>query len=257
MSTTAGPDATTICHVLRDDPELAYVIPGERREQAVEECTAPEIHAQPGSWSGPGQFSVGSGIGLLVMKGMLIRRVGVDGRFGSELLGEGDLLRPWHGESSTLALTTGWSVLTPTRLAILDESFVPNLGRYPELAGCLVARAIQRSRNLAIFMAIVHQARVDARLHMLLWHLAGRWGKVRSDGTVLPLRLTHTVLAELVAARRPTVTSALSELGRQGLVRNEQGLWILSGDPPGELIEMGPLRSTYATVSAEVAADRD
>ena len=61
-------------------------------------------------------------------------------------------------------------------------------------------------------MAIVHQARVDVRLHMLLWHLAARWGRVRSDGTVLRLRLTHAVLADLVAARRPTVTTALSEL---------------------------------------------
>ena len=61
-------------------------------------------------------------------------------------------------------------------------------------------------------MAIVHQARVDVRLHMLLWHLAARWGRVRSDGTVLRLRLTHAVLADLVAARRPTVTTALSDL---------------------------------------------
>ncbi len=53
---------------------------------------------------------------------------------------------------------------------------------------------------------------------MLLWHLADRWGRVRSEGVVLPLRLTHSVLADLVAARRPTVTTSLSELARQELV---------------------------------------
>ena len=73
---------------------------------------------------------------------------------------------------------------------------------------------------------------------MLLWHLAGRWGRVRSDGTVLPLRLTHTVLADLVAARRPTVTSALTELARRGLVRSSGDTWVLSGEPPGELIDL-------------------
>jgi CRP/FNR family cyclic AMP-dependent transcriptional regulator len=82
-------------------------------------------------------------------------------------------------------------------------------------------------------MAIVHQARVDVRLHMLLWHLAGRWGRVRSDGIVVPLRLTHSVLSDLVAARRPTVTSALSQLARQGVVSAIREGWLLSGNPPG------------------------
>jgi hypothetical protein len=42
------------------------------------------------------------------------------------------------------------------------------------------------------------------------------------------------VLADLVAARRPTVTTALSELGRQGLVRSVDEGWLLAGDPPGD-----------------------
>jgi CRP-like cAMP-binding protein len=85
-------------------------------------------------------------------------------------------------------------------------------------------------------MAIVHQARVDVRLHMLLWHLAARWGRVRSDGTVLRLRLTHALLADLVAARRPTVTTALSELSRRGLIKTDGETWVLSGDAPDELL---------------------
>ena len=96
-------------------------------------------------------------------------------------------------------------------------------------------------------MAIVHQPRVDVRLHMLFWQLADRWGRVRSDGISVPLRLTHTVLAELVAARRPTVTSALSELADRGVLRAVDGAWLLSGEPPGELLECGePSRSPNA-----------
>jgi hypothetical protein len=45
------------------------------------------------------------------------------------------------------------------------------------------------------------------------------------------------VLAELVAARRPTVTSALSDLARRGLVRHVDDVWLLSGDPPAELLK--------------------
>ena len=100
---------------------------------------------------------------------------------------------------------------------------------------------MRRARNLVVNMAIVHQARVDVRLHMLLWHLAGRWGWVRSEGTVPRMRLTHAVLADLVAARRPTVTSAIAELVRAGLVRASGDEWTLLREPPGDLTRLGGL----------------
>jgi len=229
-----------VCHVLNEDPELADAIPEVRRRRAIDECTAPELYVAPGSARRRGLPLMPGGIGLLVLEGLLIRHVGIDGRFGAELLGEGDLLRPWQddAESATLPLKTGWSVLEPTRLAVLDEQFVSLMSSFPELAPAFVGRAMQRSRNLAVNMAIVHQVRVDVRLQMLLWHLAGRWGRVRSDGTVLPLRLTHAVLADLVAARRPTVTSALSDFSRRGLVRSSGDRWVLFGEAPGELLDV-------------------
>jgi CRP/FNR family transcriptional regulator, cyclic AMP receptor protein len=230
-------DPPTRCHVLREDPELADAIPSERREQAMNDCTAPELWIQPGPWRGRGSLGFRGGIGVLVLGGLMIRRVGIEGRYGAELIGEGDLLRPNdESVSPLLPLTTNWSIVNPTHLAALDPGFERQIAKYPELARCLVARAVQRSKNLAVNMAIVHQARVDVRLHMLLWHLAARWGRVRSDGTVLKLRLTHAVLADLVAARRPTVTTALSELARRGLVRTDGETWILSGETPGELL---------------------
>jgi CRP-like cAMP-binding protein len=178
---------------------------------------------------------------MLVVDGLMIRRVGINGRFGAELLGRGDLLSPWHDEHEIrmLRINQNWTVLQPTRLAVLDERFARLLGRYPKLTSRLVSRAVRRSRNLAVNMAIIHHARVDVRLHMLLWQLAGRFGRVRGDGVVVPVRLTHAQLAELVAARRPTVTSALSELARAGQVRSVDGAWLLPGKPPRELPESG------------------
>ena len=49
---------SSVCHVLREDPELADVIPPERREQAIEECTAPELLIQPGRWAGRGSLGL-------------------------------------------------------------------------------------------------------------------------------------------------------------------------------------------------------
>jgi hypothetical protein len=226
-----------ICYLLREDPELAEAIDPGRRQQAIEECAVRELCLPTGPWNGHDGAIPRAGIGFLVLRGLLIRRIGIDGRFGAELLGEGDVLCPWEPDEAPmlpLAPST-WSVNTPTRLAILDDRFTRQLARYPELAGRLLGRAVMRSRNLVMNLAIVHHARVADRVHMLLWFCAGRWGRVRGDGVVLSIRLTHTILADLVAARRPTVTSALSELSKRGLVRAIDDGWLLSGDPPGEL----------------------
>jgi CRP/FNR family transcriptional regulator, cyclic AMP receptor protein len=219
--------------VLREDPELAEAIEPARRPQAIEALVAREVKVPSGAWMGRA-IPIEGGIGVLVLDGVLLHRVGIHGRFGAELLGEGDVLRAVTHEvdNPTLPLTVQWLILEPARIAVLDERFVRQLGRFPEVAGKLFARSVLRSRQLAVNMAIVHQARVDVRLHLVFWQLAGRWGRVRSDGVVVPLRLTHTVLADLVAARRPTVTSALSDLGRRGLVHAVSEGWLLSGPSP-------------------------
>jgi len=231
------PGSPALCQVLREDPELAEAIPPERRSQAIRDCTAREIVVA--SAEDEARMPEG-GIGLLMLEGLLVRRVGIDERFGAELLGEGDLLRPWQDERDVelLPLQTGWSVVEPAHLAVLDRDFVQHLCAYPELVCTFVARAMERARHLSVNMAIVKQPRVEDRLHMLFWHLAGRWGRVRSDATVLPVRLTHAVLAQLVAARRPTVSTALSELARRGLVANKDDEWLLTGEAPVELLDI-------------------
>jgi hypothetical protein len=243
-----------LCRLLEEDDELAEGVEGGLRERATLECICHVVSVRPGAWNGAPVSEPSKGIGLLVLEGLLVRRVGVDARFGAELLGAGDLLRPRHGEGDSeegaLSAATGWKVLVPTRLAVLDESFAARLGRYPQLIGVLVERALRRSRDLALNMAIIHHARVETRLHMLLWHLAARWGRVGPDGIVLPLQLTHEVLADLVAARRPTVTSALSGLSKRGLVRSIDRGWVLMGEPPSELFELAPLPTTLTAEAA-------
>jgi CRP/FNR family cyclic AMP-dependent transcriptional regulator len=222
--------------VLIEDADLAEAVPLDRREQAIEECTAPEIALPSGRWSSSTTTMAPDSIGYLVLEGLMLRRVSIDGRHAVELLGESDLLRPWQGEDAqTLSLDADWAVVEAGRLVLLDGRFTRLLARYPEIAGRLFERAVRRSRRLVVNMAIIHQARVDERLHLLFWHFAGRWGRVRSDGVLLPVRLTHSVLADLVAARRPTVTTALSELTRRGVVENREDGWLLLGEPPREL----------------------
>ena len=84
--------------------------------------------------------------------------------------------------------------------------------------------------------------RIDLRLHMLFWELADRWGTVRQDGVHVPLYLTHSMLADLVAARRPTVTKALGELADRSTVIWTGDDWLLPGDPPDELDSVASVR---------------
>lgn len=252
----AGDEASP---VLVEDPELAGGLQGERLAAAVRDCVARTIQLPTGPWTPIDETGNSSfGMGLLILEGLVARRVGVAGRFAAELLGAGDLLSPGQHEdlSATLPRTGKWHVLRPSRVAVLDGDFVIRLTRYPEVMSTLFARALRRARYMAVNMAIVQQPRIDLRLKMLFWELADRWGIVRQGGVYLPLHLTHSMLADLVAARRPTVTKALGELAERSAVTWTGEAWLLSGSPPAELGGSGAL-SAIASAARSAGAGED
>jgi CRP-like cAMP-binding protein len=130
----------------------------------------------------------------------------------------------------------GWIVLEPTRLAVLDHGLVRRMAPWPQLGVELFNRGTRRAHHLAVALAIAHHQRVDDRLLLTLWHLAERWGRVHTDGVVVPLPLSHQRLADLVGAHRPSVTTAMGELARSGSIsRRDGGEWVLHGAPPEQL----------------------
>ena len=227
---TASLDST--CHLLREDPELARRISAKRRALAEDGCTVRALNVRRGRWNPPAG-DLPKGVGLLVLEGLLLRRVTVDGRSGAELLGAGDVFHPWHDDDGAkMQRATAWRALQMTRLAMLDDRAAERLAKYPEIMRELLERSLERSRRLAVNMAIVHHPRVDIRLQMLFWHLADRWGRVRDGQTLLPLRLTHDVLADLIVAQRPTVSTALADLASREIVRPLPDGWLLLAPPP-------------------------
>src|SRR6187200_1088549 len=209
-----------VSNVLVDDPDLGNGLEGARLQRAQRDLVAAAVIIEGRRWEPDEEAAAArGGIGLLILEGLLVRRVGREGRFGAELLGPGDVMRPWQhdGEDVSVRFQTEFRVIDEAELAVLDARFAARAAAYPELSGALVGRALQRSRTLSVNMAIAHYPRVDLRLLMLMWHLADRWGRVTPAGIRIPLRLTHELLADLVASRRPSVTSALQELSRTGL----------------------------------------
>ena len=228
----------TVIPLLEADPEL-----GEGLSPAEEEAAARAlvVHArtlEAGPWDPHEErWPAEPAIGLLVLDGVLTRDIVFVGRTTTELLGSGDLLRPWDDDVQfePLPFEVAWHVHEPARVAVLDARFALATARWPALAGAVSRRHIRRARSLAFQLAIAQLPRVDDRLLVLLWALAERWGRVCPSGVRLPLRLPHRTLATLVGARRPSVTTALSGLSRDGLVERTEDGWMLHGDPTVEL----------------------
>jgi hypothetical protein len=221
--------------VLDVDAALAELVPPEQRTQARQATSAATISYPAGSWQEPLSVDqVRDGYGLLLLEGIMLRRAGIEGRHAAELLGPGDLLRPFQheGTDATLAVEWTWRVVAPSRCALLDARWTARAAAWPQLGVELASRALGRSLRLVIAMSIAQQPRLDIRLWMLFWDLADRFGKVHPDGVYLDLPLTHEVLSHLAGARRPSVSGALTRLADEGRLRRSGRYWVLSGAPP-------------------------
>jgi CRP/FNR family cyclic AMP-dependent transcriptional regulator len=233
-----GVDARTIA-LVDADPDLADLVePAELPRARAEART--RLHClSSGAWDArDAHMAETHHRGFLIADGLLSRNVEVLGRSCVELVGPGDVMRPWSWDEtgSHVQAEVGWLVLEPTELAVLDDALVRSIMPWPQLGLELFNRGTRRAHHLAVALAIAHHQRVDDRLLLTLWHLAERWGRVHPDGIVLPLPLGHQRLADLVGASRPTVTTALGELSAAGRIsRRGDGDWVLHGAPPEQL----------------------
>jgi len=225
--------------IVEADPDLADLLDEEQLERARHEALTRVQRLSPGEWDAASAMEPAAHHrGFLIVDGLLSRTVDVLGRRCIELVGHGDVMRPWQwdDEGSHVRAEVGWTVLEPSRLAVLDHGLVLRLVPWPQLGLELFNRGTRRAHHLAVALAIAHHQRVDDRLLLTLWHLAERWGRVHSDGIVVPLPLGHQRLADLVGAQRQSVTTAMGGLTRAGTVsRRGNGHWVLHGAPPAEL----------------------
>jgi hypothetical protein len=229
-----APATPRLTSLLDLDPELAGVLDPERASLARAQLGVSHARFAPGPWAAARLGRAGL-FGLLVYRGVVARELTLDSVTSLELLGPGDVLRPWDVPPGGLVLghAVTWSVITEARMAVLDRRVVGRFGAYPELMETLALRMAERTQRLAVTQAISQLTRVDDRLRMMLWHLVERWGRMTPEGAVLPLALSHRQLAQLVGARRPSASSALSSLSREGAVRRRgDGTWLLTGEPP-------------------------
>lgn len=229
-----------VVRLLDADPDLAEALPEAERRAAARALIVPAVTLDPGDWA-PRQSpedSADGRLGVLIASGLLCRELVIGEVASAELLGPGDLVRPWDrsADDALVPYSVRWQVLEQTRLALLGPRFAETAARWPMLMGALFARTSRRSHALALATAVACTSGLDTRLLMLFWQLADRWGKVTGDGVVVPLELTHETIARLVGARRPSVSTAMKRLERDGrLSRTQRGDWLLSGERTGRV----------------------
>lgn len=236
-----------IVALLEADPDLGEGVLAVELPIAVRASRAVVLEISPPGWD-PTPLRAprcAQWLGLFLVDGLMLRCVSVGRRTACELFGPGDVVRPWDadGEYAPLPITVTWRVLRPTRLAVLDDAFTLRMSRWPTVTSQIVARVARRARHLALAHAVTNLPRAYARLLMLFWLLAERWGRVGPEGVRISLPLTHEVLAMLVGAHRPTVTVGLQKLDAAGLLHRERrDSWLLTREAVSRLGEPESLR---------------
>jgi CRP/FNR family transcriptional regulator, cyclic AMP receptor protein len=233
---TAAPwsSGAQVVRALEVLPELGARMSSSAFGQAVSDLAVALHYVNRGAWSPEaGVDDRRAPSALIVVDGLLARTVTLGQYRDVELLGRGDVVGPWHELPGSIETPATWRILEDASVAIVDRTFETACARYPGVMGEIVVRSLQRAQRQAVQRAISHVRHLDLRLLVLLWHLADRWGRVGREGVLLPLRLSHDLLADLAGARRPSVSAAIGKLERSGRIhRRSGGGWLLIGLPP-------------------------
>ena len=208
-------------------PDLADELDEERLALARRAVRTRMLAVRRGLWDAAADAATPGCYGFIIVTGTVLRRVTAGHREGAELLGPGDLLQPAQETDDV-----SWRVVADAQVQDRDLRALAEAGVVPELAGALLAAANTRTQTVARQLVVAQWPSVDERLVATLDMLAERWGVMTPDGIVLPDFLTHSVLAPIVGARRPSVTTSLKRLAEAGTVRRRpDGRWVLGRRP--------------------------
>ncbi len=218
--------------LLRVDPALRAAVAPEDVALAEQALMAPCLRLPRGRWAPEMLAAAGKHpFAALLLDGVVTYEITLAGRRSAQLLGPGDLLRPWASIEASLRYSSSWSAAGDAAIAVLDDHFLVAARRWPRLATVVYDRLADQMEVGAVRAAIVALPRVEQRVLALFWQLADRWGVVRPEGVVVRLALTHEVIGRLVGAQRPTISLALHTLAEQDLLcRDGAGAWTLARD---------------------------
>lgn len=116
-------------------------------------------------------------------------------------------------------------------LAINKDDFVRVMMRSPNLAMRMIKLVGERRRRLEDRVENLLFKSAHARLAGLFIELSQSFGVRDSRGVIVNLKLTHKEIASLIGATRETVSFAILDLRRDGLIMTEGKRVILLDEP--------------------------
>ncbi|HET7127522.1 MAG TPA: Crp/Fnr family transcriptional regulator [Gaiellaceae bacterium] len=139
------------------------------------------------------------------------------------------------GHPGTLLVPPGLSerleALTPSRITIVSAHSLRVLLGLPSVAATLfdaVADALRERQATIRNCAYVHHSE---RVLEKLRQLARIYGRAVPGGVRVDFPLTHQLLADMVGSARETVSLALSDLAREGLLQRQHPRYVLRIEP--------------------------
>jgi CRP/FNR family transcriptional regulator, cyclic AMP receptor protein len=216
--------------LLQVDAALRAAVPAEDRPIAERVVTAIRRDVPAGRWVPDRMLDGGRApFAALLLRGVMVQEVLLAGRASAQLIGPGDVFRPWTAADTALPDSMRWTCAQDAAIALLDERFLTAARRWPRLFTVVQDRLSDQLDDAVRRTAVCGLPRVEDRVLAFFWQLADRWGIVRPEGVVIRLSLTHELIGRLVAAKRPTVSLALSTLAVDGLLaRDAVGAWTLA-----------------------------
>jgi CRP/FNR family cyclic AMP-dependent transcriptional regulator len=210
------------------DPEFTEAVDPTQLVQVRRALLTRSVRLSPGAASLPSLDLPPTTFALLLLQGSMLHRTRTDGAQLITFVSAGDVLMPFTPEPGVLSGAVTLTVTERVLMAALDQRFLRAAAVWPQLMQVVQQRMGDQLHRLALHGAILQLPRVDQRLLALLRLLADRSGRVTRDGIVVRRTLNHQTLADLVGARRPTVSLALKTLQNEGrLQRRGDGDWLL------------------------------
>jgi CRP/FNR family cyclic AMP-dependent transcriptional regulator len=225
--------------LLEADPELGARLEGEELDQARKYAMLPAARLDEGRWNiqqvRDARGVRGEVYGFVLTEGTITIDASFADRRAARVLAPNELMLLEGWDTDTLPVRWGWTVLEPTTIAVLDERLEVIARRWPSLMTALVIRGAEQTRHAVLQQAISQLPRVEDRLLALMWSLADHRGIVGPDGVRVPLSLTHEALAQMIGARRPTVSLGLKALSERGVLMSTGDGWLIARDSLAQL----------------------
>jgi CRP/FNR family cyclic AMP-dependent transcriptional regulator len=221
--------------VLEREPVLGSGLDAAEFSRAQQSCLAEVVTERRGLYNVADQ-NLGECLLLLDGFALLDTRLGETHR-SVEVLGPGDLFSLSPLGLDDFDLGVSMRPIGPMVAARLDSHFYASCAPWPVIAQNLASLATRRTTEASRLLALMHVARLETRLHLILWRHAERWGKVTPAGVRLPYHLSQHDLADLAGARRQSVNQALGELRNRGVISEDPERRLLVLEEPSHPLE--------------------